>query len=340
MRLAHVRSAGAAASTPWRLVAALDPGGARWIDLEPARLRARAARRPGSTDAAVPTEPITTLDAHLGGGRRVAELEPLVSGFAPRDDADPVVLDGAGLRFGPAILRPTSFRDFFAFEQHVRATWSRSGRPIPETWYRLAVFYFQNVSEVMGPDDPVRAPRGSTELDFEIEVAALIDVEARDLGAETAEDAIGGYVLLDDWSARDLQRDETVMGLGAAKGKDFALSIGPWLVTPDELAPRRPAGGTAPDLAMAATIRTQDGRTVEMPTGRLSDAQFSFGELLARASADARLRPGDLVASGTVGGGCLLEARATTLGRYLQPGDEVILEVEGLGRLSSPIAGR
>ena len=150
---------------------------------------------------------------------------------------------------------------------------------------------------------------------------------------ERAEEAIGGFTIFDDWSARDLQREETAVRLGPAKGKDFASSFGPWLVTPDELADKRQ--GTGYDLTMTAEVNG-----TETSRGRWSDAQFSFGEMLARASADARLRAGDLVGSGTVGTGCLLEVRDSTLGRYLQPGDEVVLRVERLGALRTPIVTR
>ena len=180
----------------------------------------------------------------------------------------------------------------------------------------------------------------SLELDYELEVGALIDTPVRDLSAARGEEAIGGYFVLNDWSARDLQRDETTVRLGPAKGKDFAISIGPWLVTPDELADRRAPGSTGPDLAMTATVRTVDGRVVEISRGTLASAHHSFGAMIARASADVRLRPGDIIGSGTVGGGCLLEIREETLGRYLEPGDEVTLEIERLGRLVSPIIAR
>jgi fumarylacetoacetate (FAA) hydrolase len=173
------------------------------------------------------------------------------------------------------------------------------------------------------------------ELDYELEVAALVDTPVRDLSPERAEQAIGGYTIFNDWSARDLQRDETTVRLGPAKGKDFASSFGPWLVTPDELADARPDGATGPDLAMTAEVNG-----VETSRGRWSDAQFSFGEMLARASADVRLRAGDLLGSGTVGTGCLLEVRDATLGRYLEPGDTVTLTVERLGSLTSPIVDR
>jgi fumarylacetoacetate (FAA) hydrolase len=211
--------------------------------------------------------------------------------------------------------------------------WERRGGEIPEAWFRLPVFYFSNTSEVRGPGEPVWAPDGSHELDYELEVGALIDTPVRDLPAERAEEAIGGFAIVNDWSARDLQRDETTVRLGPAKGKDFATSIGPWLVTPDELADTR--SGTGYELEMTASVN--DAVTSR---GVWSSAQFSFGQMIERASADVRLRPGDLLGSGTVGGGCLLEIRDETLGRYLEPGDEVALEIERLGVLRTPVVAR
>ncbi|HEY7970222.1 MAG TPA: fumarylacetoacetate hydrolase family protein, partial [Candidatus Limnocylindrales bacterium] len=252
-----------------------------------------------------------------------------------RDGDDPAVATGDELEFGPPILRPGSLRDFYAFEDHVATMWARRGNPVPEAWYRLPIFYFSNVSEIRGPDDPVWAPAASSELDYELEVTALIDTPAVDLPAERGEEAIGGYTILNDWSARDLQREETVVRLGPAKGKDFASTIGPWLVTPDELAGARRAGATGPDLAMTAAVNG-----METSRGRWSDAQFSFGEMVARAAADARLRAGDLLGSGTVGTGCLLEIKDATLGRWLEAGDEVVLAVERLGSLRTPIVAR
>jgi fumarylacetoacetate (FAA) hydrolase len=280
-------------------------------------------------------QPVGTLDAHLAAGLRVAALSELVEGFAPREADDDALLDEADLLFGPPVLGPTSLRDFYAFEGHVATMWARRGNPVPEAWYRLPIFYFSNVSEIRGPNDPVWAPRGSNELDYELEVCALVDTPARDLADETAEGAIGGYMILNDWSARDLQREETTVRLGPAKGKDFASTIGPWLVTPDELASVRMAGAAGPQLDLTAEVNG-----AQTSRGTWSDAQFSFGQMLARASADAALRPGDLIGSGTVGTGCLLEVREATLGRYLEPGDSVTLRVERLGALSSPIVAR
>jgi fumarylacetoacetate (FAA) hydrolase len=335
MKVAHVRERHAPTGAPWRLAAALDPGEdpRGWLDLEVARRRAVGARPALAHDATLFRQPVTTLDDHLGRALRVEALRDLVEGFEPRGDDDDAVLEAADLVFGPPILRPPSLRDFYAFEGHVRTMWERRGGEVPETWYRLPIFYFSNVSEVRGPDDPIWSPAASAELDYELEVAAVVDTPGRDLPAERAEEAIGGYTIFNDWSARDLQREETIVRLGPAKGKDFASSFGPWLVTADELADAR--SGSGYDLAMTAEVNG-----TETSRGRWSDARFSFGEMLARASADVQLRPGDLVGSGTVGTGCLLEVRDATLGRYLDPGDEVVLRIDRLGALYNPIVAR
>jgi fumarylacetoacetate (FAA) hydrolase len=335
MKIAHVRERNAPSGAPWRLAAALDAGEApgRWLDLELARRRATAADPRLLHNAVLFRQPISTLDEHLARGLRVEALRDLVGRFAPRADDDDAILVASVLAFGPPVLRPPSLRDFYAFEGHVKAMWERRGGEVPETWFRLPIFYFSNVSEIRGPDQPVWSPVASTELDYELEVAALVDTAVTDLPADRAEEAIGGYTILNDWSARDLQREETVVRLGPAKGKDFASSIGPWLVTPDELAGTR--RGTGYDLAMTAEVNG-----TETSRGRWSDAQFSFGEMLARASADVHIRAGELLGSGTIGTGCLLEVRDTTLGRYLQPGDSVTLRIERHGALTTPIVAR
>jgi fumarylacetoacetate (FAA) hydrolase len=335
VKLAHVRERTGPSGAPWRLAAALDEVGEEWIDLEVARRRAAAGDANLAHDAVLFRQPITTLDDHLARRLRVEALAELVERFSRRGDDDDAVLAASDVAFGPPILRPASLRDFYAFERHVATVWSRRGGEVPEAWYRLPIFYFSNTSELRGPDDPVWAPAGSHELDYELEVAALIDTPALDLHAEDGEDAIGGYTILADWSARDLQRDETTVRLGPAKGKDFATSIGPWLVTPDEVMAGRAPGMTGPDLAMTAAV---NGTVTSR--GSWSSAHFSFGQMVARASADVRLRPGDLLGSGTVGTGCLLEMRDTTIGRYLEPGDEVVLQIERLGALRSPIVAR
>lgn len=329
MKIAHVREAHAPAGTPWRLAAALDAGNApaKWLDLEPVRRGQVQADPRLAHNSALHRQPLTTLDALLARGLRVAVLGELVEAGA--DEA----LDADDLEFGPPILQPTSLRDFYAFEGHVKTMWERRGGTVPEAWYRLPIFYFSNVSEIRGPSEPVWCPAASRELDYELEVAALIDTRVHDLPAERGEEGIGGYLVFNDWSARDLQREETAVRLGPAKGKDFASSIGPWLVTPDELEDARAEKGY--NLAMTASVNG-----TELSRGTWADAQFSFGEMIARASAEVRLRPGDLIGSGTVGTGCLLEVKDEILKRYLEPGDEVTLAVERLGALTTPIVER
>jgi fumarylacetoacetate (FAA) hydrolase len=188
----------------------------------------------------------------------------------------------------------------------------------------------------------VWAPRGSSELDFELEVGAIVDTPAFDLPEERAAEAIGGYFVLNDWSARDLQRDEMPVRMGPAKGKDFATSIGPWIVTPDSLSDAWGPGATGPDLAMTATVAPggDESEAVEISNGSWATAHFSFAQMLARASADVHIRAGEILGSGTVGGGCLLELKDETLGRFLEPGDVVTLRIERLGALRSPVVPR
>ena len=174
MKIAHVRERRAPAGAPWRLAAALDADGTSWMDLEASR-RSLIARDPARAhNSALFRQPITTLDAHLAGGLRVDALADLLEA----DAEEP--MDASVLRFGPPILAPPTFRDFYAFEQHVGTMWKRRDMEIPEAWYRLPIFYFSNTSEIRGPDEPVWAPRGSSELDYELEVAALIDTPVQD----------------------------------------------------------------------------------------------------------------------------------------------------------------
>jgi len=332
MKIAHVRERHAPAGTPFRLMAALDQAGRQWLDLESARRRAVRRDERLAHNSILFRQPVTTLDDHLARGLRVAVLAELVDDFAASDDD--AVFAATDLAFGSPILHPTSVRDFYAFEQHVGTIWSRRGQEIPEAWFRLPIFYFSNLSEIRGPEDPVWPPNGSHELDYELEIAALIDTPARDLGAARGEEAIGGFMIMNDWSARDLQRDETTVRLGPAKGKDFATTFGPWLVTPDELADKR--SGKAYDLAATAEVNGQ-----VLSRGNLDKIHHSFGAMIERASADAGLVPGDVIGSGTVGGCCLLEVRDESgFGRYLQPGDRVILRVDRLGELATPIVAR
>ncbi|MBK6901210.1 MAG: fumarylacetoacetate hydrolase family protein [bacterium] len=248
-----------------------------------------------------------------------------------RDGDRPAVLAADGVRLLPPVPRPPTFRDFYAFEQHVRTARGHRGLEMVAEWYEFPVFYFSNPAAMVGHGAAVAMPPDTAELDFELEIAAVIGRGGRDLDPADAESAIAGYCVLNDWSARDLQRAEMKVGLGPAKGKDFATGLGPWLVTPDELADRR--AGKGYDLAMVAR---RNG--AEISRGNWRDLHWSFGEMLARASRGVDLHPGDVIGSGTVGTGCILELRPERAGGWLRPGDVLELEVEGLGVLAATVA--
>lgn len=224
-----------------------------------------------------------------------------------------------------------SIRDFYAFEQHVATCRRQRGLDMVPQWYEIPVFYFSNPTSVIGPDDPVFAPRGSAALDFELEIACIVGREGRDLpDDDRAMDWVAGFTIMNDWSARDLQRAEMAIGLGPSKGKDFATSLGPELITFDELVGSYRDGRL--DLTMTASL---NGRPVSR--GNAVSMYWTWPQLLAHASRDATLRPGDVLGSGTVGTGCILELTPEAVGGWLKPGDVVELTVERLGTLRNPI---
>jgi fumarylacetoacetate (FAA) hydrolase len=233
------------------------------------------------------------------------------------------------VRLVAPLPRPPSLRDFYAFEQHVATANRNRGRDVPLAWYELPVFYFGNHSAIYGPNADVPMPRTAA-LDYELEIACVIGRAGRDIAAEDAEEYIAGYTIMNDWSARDIQREEMSVGLGPAKGKDFATSIGPWLVTPDELELFTLADGRY-NLPMVARVNG-----VERSRGNFRDIYYTFAQMIERASRDASLYPGDLLGSGTVGSGCLLELTAGQ-GPWLAEGDQVELEITGLGVLRNQI---
>jgi 2-keto-4-pentenoate hydratase/2-oxohepta-3-ene-1,7-dioic acid hydratase in catechol pathway len=250
---------------------------------------------------------------------------------ALREPHEVVPLDAVRLR--APLPRPATVRDFYAFEQHVRTARQRRGLEMDPDWYELPVFYFSNPYATCGPDDDVAVPPGCRELDYELEVAAVVGLGGADLDPATAERHIAGYTVMNDWSARDVQRREMKLSMGPVKGKDFATSLGPCLVTPDELEPHR--GGRAFDLAMVARVNG-----VEYSRASLAEIYWSFGEMLAYASRGTRVEPGDVIGSGTCGTGCILELSLVHgVERYpwLQPGDVVELDVEQIGVLRNRV---
>ena len=224
----------------------------------------------------------------------------------------------ADVRLLAPVPEPPSVRDFYAFEGHVEAGFKARGSKIPDAWYEAPVFYFSNPAAIYGPGAEIRRPEGCELLDFELEIAAVIDGQG----------AIAGFTLMNDWSARDIQRREMTVGLGPAKGKDFATSLGPWLVTPDEL----PYDGEWLDLE--ATVSINDRPVTRSQSEAM---QYSWPELVAQAARETRLRPGDVLGSGTLTGGCLLELGPID-GHWIEPGDVVALWAEGLGELRTTVA--
>jgi fumarylacetoacetate (FAA) hydrolase len=216
-------------------------------------------------------------------------------------------------------------RDFYAFERHVAAGWRRRGGKVPEQWYEAPAFYFSNPASIRGPGEEVRRPAATGMLDFELEVAAVIGA-----GGE-----IAGFTLMNDWSARDVQAREVTVGLGPHKAKDFATSLGPWLVAPDQLPYEDGV------LRIEARV-TVNGR--EVTRADASEQHFAWPELVEQAGRDTRLRPGDVIGSGTLAGGCLLELGPRDFGdgrgeRWIEPGDVVSLHADGLGTLETPVVG-
>jgi fumarylacetoacetate (FAA) hydrolase len=214
----------------------------------------------------------------------------------------------------PPILYPPSIRDFYAFEQHVRAARASRGLDVPTEWYEIPVFYFSNPAAVYGPDDEIPYPDGTEELDYELELAAVIGAQGQ----------IAGFTVMNDWSARDLQRAEMKVGLGPSKGKDFATSLGPVVVTADEF------DGNAG--TMVARVNGE-----ERSRGSVADMHHSWRTIRDHAARNTRLLPGDILGSGTVGTGCIFELGD---GRWLEEGDVVELEVEGIGVLRNTVGPR
>lgn len=243
------------------------------------------------------------------------------------------VVPAASTRYRAPVPRPPSIRDFMAFEEHVRTSSRALGHDVNPVWYDIPLFYFTNPAAVRGPNDEVPVPPGSRRFDYELEVAAVVGRAGSDLHPDRAEAHIAGYCVMCDWSARDIQEHEMKGHLGPAKGKDTATSFSAALVTPDELADHRAGNGYA--LAMTAGVNG-----VVYSRGNWADMYWRFGELLAYASRGTELRPGDVVGSGTVGTGCILElsrVHGSDSYPWLRPGDRVHLEVEQLGRIDAPI---
>lgn len=251
--------------------------------------------------------------------------------------SDPVLL--------APVPNPVSCRDAYAFRQHVETSRRNRGLGMIPEFDEFPVFYFTNHRAIYGPGDVACMPRHFERLDFELEIAIVLNRGGRNIKASEADGYIAGYMIMNDLSARSMQMEEMKLNLGPAKGKDFATVIGPWLVTPDELVayltdPLPGHIGNAYRLDMRCRVNG-----VEVSQGLFSDMHWTFAEIIERASYGVDLYPGDVIGSGTVGTGCFLELNGT--GRladpdhfqeqWLQPGDLIEMEITGLGTLSTRV---
>ena len=245
-----------------------------------------------------------------------------------------VALEDVELR--APIPRPPSMRDGYAFRQHVETARRNRGLEMIPEFDQFPIFYFTNHGAVTGPGDVRVRKRHTERLDYELEAAIVVGREAHDVSAKEADALIFGLTIMNDWSARALQMDEMKLNLGPAKGKDFATSLGPWLVTLDELKDRTVAtpNGNHYDLAMTARVNGK-----ELSRGNVRDMTWTFAQILERASYGVTLYPGDVVGSGTCGTGCLLELNGSKItdNLWLAPGDVVDLAIDRLGVLSNRI---
>ncbi|MQA12683.1 MAG: fumarylacetoacetate hydrolase family protein [Pseudonocardiaceae bacterium] len=277
----------------------------------------------GVIDLTAAVEPASDLEREIRAGRGMCGL--LAAGDAglalaraaqSGGAAPPVPMAEVTLR--APLPRPNSMRDFMLVEEHVRNSLGH----VPDEWYEIPVYWKGNCDTVFGPEDIVPWPSYTDKLDYELEVGAIIGRRAYRVDAEQAAGCIAGYTIFNDWSARDIQFREMKVGLGPGLGKDFATSLGPCITTADAI-----------DINTAAMSARVNGET--WSEGTLGSMRFSFCEVIAHLSQEQPLQPGDVLGSGTVGRGCGLE-----IDRWLQPGDLVELEVEGIGILRNRVGQR
>ena len=250
------------------------------------------------------------------------------------------------IRLMAPLTNPRSIRDYLSFEQHMLNASKTFGHSIGEAYYDIPVFYFTNHNAVFGPQDEIKRPKNETKMDFELELAVVMGKKGSDIPEDETDDYIFGYTIFNDWTARSLQREEMTLPLGPAKGKDFANAFGPCIVTKDEFEQysctisraTHPEHLTMPkttgdrfDVKMSARI---NGETI--CEGNYKTAYWTFAQMIKRASDNVTLLPGDILGSGTVGWGSLIENNFS-VHRPLEPGDQVELEIEGIGVLSNKV---
>ncbi|MCS6897995.1 MAG: fumarylacetoacetate hydrolase family protein [Nitrospira sp.] len=292
---------------------------ARWLkdqgEAQPYRL----------ANAQVPATMVEFLEGEastMAAARRAVDYAVLLGSKARGPAGETVWYPLEAVHLTAPLPNPPSLRDFIAFEAHIAATSKKRGQAIPPEWYQAPRYYKGNPRTIIGPDEDLPWPLETTKLDYELELACIIGKSGRDISERDAPDYIAGYTIMNDFSARDIQFQEMACRLGPAKGKDFATALGPCLVTPDEIADLN-------ELTMVARVNGE-----EWSRGRFGTIYWSFPQMIAYVSRGERLYPGDVLGSGTVGGGCGLE-----WDRYLKPGDVVELEIQPIGILRTRVVG-
>ncbi|WP_127717697.1 fumarylacetoacetate hydrolase family protein [Halobacteriovorax sp. HLS] len=241
-------------------------------------------------------------------------------------DGTPVAfkIDDQSISLTKPMDKITTYRDFYAHEKHVAKGFEKRNEPIPEAWYEIPAYYKGPTSGFIGPKDEILWPHYTNILDYELELGMVVGKEGFNVKEEDAIDHIFGFTILNDISARDIQKKEMAVRLGPAKGKDFCSVIGPVITTIDEF------DNKEPDLLMTATVNGK-----EWSRGQSGDSHFSFSQMISHVSMDEWVLPGDLFGSGTVGTGCGLE-----IDKWIQPGDEIELFIEGIGKLTNTIGNK
>ena len=300
-------------------------------------LKAEGVVEMQKADKRLPNDMLAFIDNHESYFKIIKEnrLEELMPHYQLID-----------IRLMSPLTNPRSIRDYLSFEQHMLNASKTFGHSIGEAYYDIPVFYYTNHNAVFGPQDEIKRPKNETKMDFELELAVVMGKKGSDIPEDETDDYIFGYTIFNDWTARSLQREEMTLPLGPAKGKDFANAFGPCIVTKDEFEQysctisraTHPEHLTMPkttgdrfDVKMSARI---NGETI--CEGNYKTAYWTFAQMIKRASDNVTLLPGDILGSGTVGWGSLIENNFSAH-RPLEPGDQVELEIEGIGVLSNKV---
>jgi len=261
-------------------------------------------------------------DTSMGFARAtLASLGEALPGGAPGGfNGETLVYAPGAVRLRAPLAEPPSVRDFYAFEEHVKKGFAKRGEPMPGEWYEMPVYYQSTRQNIIGTGDDVPWPSFTEKFDYELEIAAVIGRAGRNIAASSAREHIAGFTVMNDFSARDIQRREMRVRLGPAKGKDWCTAFGPVLVTTDEI-------GDPYNLTMTARVNGE-----EWSRGNTSALHWKFEQMIEFLSRDQTIHPGDVIGSGTVGTGCGLE-----LDRWVSPGDVLELEIEKIGILRNRV---